>query len=266
MPSTWPRRSPAKVLGYEAYNEPNLWPYIYPQRTAADASFAAHLYLQYLKAFSAGVKAGDPGAKVIAGATAPTGTNSSTGRARSRSLAPSRRPAGRGTSSVYSHHPYVPGGPGDMDPRLPPQHPNHTVSLSNIGTLLKIFPGKPFYLTEYGFSTEPSVAFGPAVTEFQQAAFLGEAYALAARHAQIKMLVWQPRQDTLAERQGDRPERLLPGAAPGRRHGQTGLVCLRRRQPHCAHRRRCAPDVARASPCGAGTPARASAACAASGC
>lgn len=36
----------------------------------------------------------------------------------------------------------------------------------------------------------------------------------------------------LAERQADRPERLLRGAAPRRRHGQTGVVCLRRQQPH----------------------------------
>ncbi len=142
------------------------------------------------------MKAGDPAAKVIAGATAPTGTNSiywTSPQTFARAL---KAAGGARYFSVYSHHPYVPGGPGDMDPRLPPQHPNHTVSLSNIGTLLKIFPGKPFYLTEYGFSTEPSVAFGPAVTEFQQASFLGEAYALAARHTQVKMLVWQPRQDS----------------------------------------------------------------------
>ena len=30
-----------EVLGYEAFDEPNLWPYIYPQRTAADPWFAA---------------------------------------------------------------------------------------------------------------------------------------------------------------------------------------------------------------------------------
>ena len=83
-----------------------------------------------------------------------------------------------------------------MDPGLPPQYPTHTVSLSNIGTLLKIFPGKPFYLTEYGFSTEPSVAFGPPVTEAQQAAYLTKAYALAARHSQVKLLVWYLLQDT----------------------------------------------------------------------
>jgi hypothetical protein len=184
-----------EVLGYEAYNEPNLWPYIYPQRSDRDPWFAAHLYLKYLKAFSAGVRADDPHAKVIAGSTAPTGDNDIF-RTSPQSFARALAAAGAARYfDVYAHHPYVPGSSADMDPGLPPQFPLHTVSLSNIGTLLKIFPSKPFYLTEYGFSTEPSVAFGPPVSEAQQAAYLTKAYALAARHAQIKLLVWQPLQD-----------------------------------------------------------------------
>ena len=43
-----------EVLGYEAYSEPNLWAHIYPQRTGDDPWFSVHLYLTYLKAFSAG--------------------------------------------------------------------------------------------------------------------------------------------------------------------------------------------------------------------
>jgi hypothetical protein len=185
-----------EVLGYEAFDEPNLWPYIYPQRTARDPWFAAREYLKYLKAFGAGVKAGDPGALVIAGSTAPTGTNDDY-RTAPQTFAAELKALGAGAYfDVYAHHPYVPGGAADMDPGLPPMFPSHTVSLSNIGTLLKIFPKKPFYLTEYGFSTEPSVAFGPRVSEGQQAAYLTKAYALAARHAQVKLLVWQPLQDT----------------------------------------------------------------------
>jgi hypothetical protein len=185
-----------QVLGYEAYCEPNLWPYIYPQRTDSDPSFAAHVYLKYLKAFFAGVRAGDPHAKVIAGSTAPTGANDIY-RTSPQSFARALAAAGAARYfDVYSHHPYVPGGTTDMDPALPPQFPGNTVSLSNIGTLLRIFPSKPFYLSEYGFSTEPSVAFGAPVTETQQAAYLTKAYALAARHSQIKLLVWQPLQDS----------------------------------------------------------------------
>ena len=185
-----------EVLGYEAFNEPNLWPHLYPQRTDSDPWFAARLYLKYLKAFWAGVRAGDPGAQVIAGSTAPTGTNDDY-RTAPQTFAAELKALGAGAYfDVYAHHPYVPGGSGDMDPGLPPAFPLHTVSLSNIGTLLKIFPKKPFYLTEYGFSTEPSVAFGAPVTEARQAAYLTKAYALAARHAQIKLLVWYLLQDT----------------------------------------------------------------------
>jgi hypothetical protein len=185
-----------KVLGYEAWNEPNLWPYIYPQRTGGDRWFSAHLYLKYLKAFRAGVRVGDPHAKVIAGSTAPIGYNDIY-RTSPQSFARALAAAGAAPYfDVYSHHPYVPGGTGDMDPTLTPPSPGNTVALSNIGTLLSIFPTKPFYLTEYGFSTEPSVAFGPRVTEAQQAAYLTKAYALAAHHSQVKLLVWQPLQDS----------------------------------------------------------------------
>lgn len=185
-----------EVLGYEAYNEPNLWVHLYPQRTDTDPRFAADEYLKYLEAFGAGVKAGDPGALVIAGSTAPSGSDDDF-RTSPQTFAARLKAKGAGAYfDVYAHHPYVPGGAPDMDPGLPPQFPTHTVSLSNIGTLLKIFPTKPFYLTEYGFSTEPSLAFGPPVTEAQQAAYLTKAYALAGRHSQVKMLVWYLLQDT----------------------------------------------------------------------
>jgi hypothetical protein len=64
------------------------------------------------------------------------------------------------------------------------------VSLSNIGTLLRIFPGKPFYLTEYGYQTAFSLLFGIKVSEADQAAYLRRAYRRAAQHSQVKMLLW----------------------------------------------------------------------------
>ena len=189
-----------QVLGYEAYSEPNLWVHLFPQRTADDPSFSAHLYLRYLKSFFAGVRAGDPGAKVIAGSTAPTGQPAGTENVYQTSPQSFARALAKAGAAryfdVYSHHPYVPGGSGDMDPGLSPTNPSHTVSLSNIATLLKVFPGKPFYLTEYGFSTEPSQAFGAPVTEVQQATWLSKAFALAAHHPQIKLLVWYLLRDT----------------------------------------------------------------------
>ena len=183
------------VLGYEAYNEPNLWSHLGPQMVDG-ANVSVHLYLDYLKYFSAGVRAGDPAAEVIAGSTAPTGAND-VYRTSPQSFAGGLAKDGAAAYfDVYAHHPYVPGGSAHMDPGLPPANPTHTVSLSNIATLLKIFPGKPFYLTEYGYSTKPSDAFGAPVTEAQQAAYLTKAFALAARHPQVKLLVWYLLQDT----------------------------------------------------------------------
>ncbi len=179
-----------EVLGYECWDEPNLWSYIYPQRTATDGEFAAHTYLGYLSAMSAGVRAGDPGALVIAGATAPTGENDIF-RTAPQTFARELKSLGAGPLfDVYSHHPYCVGGRSDLDPSLAPVNPDHTVEMANIGTLLRIFPTKPFYLTEYGFSTHFSWAFGPPVTETQQAAYLRKALAMAARHPRIKLLVW----------------------------------------------------------------------------
>ena len=91
---------------------------------------------------------------------------------------------------MYSHHPYCVGGRADLGPGLPPRHPDQTVELYNIATLLRIFPTKPFYLTEYGFSTHFSWAFGPPVSEVQQATYLRKALRMAATHRQIKLLLW----------------------------------------------------------------------------
>lgn len=76
--------------------------------------------------------------------------------------------------------------PGGM-----PNDPSTTVTLANLGTLLRLFPSKPFYLTEYGYNTRRSLDFGGfVVTEREQARYLKAAYALAGRHRQVKALFW----------------------------------------------------------------------------
>ena len=60
-----------QVLAYSCWVEPNVWTYLYPQRTASDPAFAAHRYTRMLAAFSRGVRAGDPAALVVAGETSP---------------------------------------------------------------------------------------------------------------------------------------------------------------------------------------------------
>ena len=179
-----------QVLAYECWNEPNLWAFLYPQRARGDRLFAAHAYVKYLTSFSPGIKAGDPEALVLAGATAPRGENSRYRTSPQRFARALKRANVDDLFDGYSHHPYCVGGRKDLDPALPPASPKYTVGTGNIDVLLEIFPDKPVYLTEFGYATAYNVAFGASVSEIQQAAYLKKSFALMARHAQIKLLVW----------------------------------------------------------------------------
>jgi hypothetical protein len=179
------------VKAYECWNEPNLWPYLYPQRTSRDEHFGSRTYLKYLKVFGAGIKRGDPAARVVAGATAPVGLDDAI-RTSPQKFA--RFLAANGAAAhfdIYSHHPYTPGGSVYAAPDKPPNNPNTTVTLYNLNTLLKLFPGKPFWLTEYGYNTQPSLDFGGfVVREAAQARYLRRAYQYADRYKQVKVLFW----------------------------------------------------------------------------
>jgi hypothetical protein len=183
-------RYSGKLQALEAWNEPNLWKFLYPQRTPDDPYFAARTYLRMLKAFHAGVQRAGTGVRVVAGATAPIGLNDvyrTSPQRFARFLKQAR--AGR-YFDVYSHHPYTPGGSIRTAPDRLPNDPTTTVTLANLGTLLRLFPGKPFYLTEYGYNTRPSHMFGLSVSERVQARYLKAAFAQAARYRRVRLLVW----------------------------------------------------------------------------
>jgi hypothetical protein len=181
-----------KVTWWECWNEPNLWGYLYPQRTASDPKFAARRYMWLLKRFYRAVKRVHPGAKVLAGVTAPVGTND---RLRTSPQRFARLLKSFGAARYfdgYSHHPYMPANRTPMiAPEKPPRSPKSTVSLGNIKTLLRVFPKKPFFLTEYGYPTRRSRGWGVGrVSRTLQARYLTRAYKYAARYRQVKMLVW----------------------------------------------------------------------------
>jgi Cellulase (glycosyl hydrolase family 5) len=185
-----------RVFGYECWNEPNLWPFIYPQKIHSWDNFAAQLYSKMLRSFFRGIRAADPQAEVIAGATAPLGYFDRFRTSPQRFAAVLKSNGAERYFDAYSHHPYMPGGSPNVAPDARPGHPTTTVSLQNLGTLLRIFPDKPFYLTEYGYNTSYSVAFGATtISKTRQAEYLQKAYAYAARYPQVKMLVWFLRKD-----------------------------------------------------------------------
>jgi hypothetical protein len=185
------RRYQSRVQALECWNEPNLWCYLYPQRTAGDAYYGARVYLRMLRAFHAGVHRARTGVHVIAGATSPVGLNDvyrTSPQRFARFL--QRSHAGR-NFDVYSHHPYTPGGSIYPAPGQPPNDPSTAVTLGNLRTLLRLFPSKPFYLTEYGYATRPCLALGGfAVSETDQSRYLRQAYRVAARYPQVRVMLW----------------------------------------------------------------------------
>jgi hypothetical protein len=187
-----------EVFAYEAWNEANIFWFLYPQRTAKDGYLGVRTYFGMLRAFSTGIRLGDPDAKVLGGNTASQGINNV------RSTSPIKWAKWLKSHDVldyadaYSHHVYALGGSGQpiLAPELPPRFPAWTVVLGNIGTLLHVFPKTDFYLTEWGYNAAPSKLFGGGgVGETKQAAYLTRGFKLASRFPQIKLLMWYLRVD-----------------------------------------------------------------------
>ena len=176
-----------------------------------------------LKAFRAGVLRAGTGVRVVAGATAPVGLNDRY-RTSPQRFARFLRRAGAGRYfDVYSHHPYTPGGSIYTAPDQPPNDPTRTVTLFNLRTLLRLFPKKPFYLTEYGYNTQPNLMFGFSVSESVQARYLRAAYKYAARDRQVKLLVWYLVRDQRPAT-GPADAGVYTGLQAAGRHAQAGLV------------------------------------------
>ena len=181
-----------KVSWWECWNEPNMWLYMYPQTKAGEPMFSAEQYVKLLKAFSTAVHGADPAAKVLGGVTAPFGTDNQLRTSPQTFLSNLKVLGAAKWWDGISHHPYTPAGVMPMPkPLAKPQFPELTVTLGNIQTLLKMFPNEPFYLTEYGYPTQASVAWGSGhVSESQQARYLTTAYRYVAGLKQVKLLSW----------------------------------------------------------------------------
>lgn len=185
-----------RVFAYECWNEPNLWLFLSPQRTDDVEDYAARTYVRLLKAFYPAVKAADPDALVIGGATAPIGTNDARRTSPQKFLAQIKALGAADYMDAVSHHPYVPGGSSRIAPESDPSFPSTSVVLKNLGVLLALFPDKPFYLTEFGYNTASSWMFGGlTVSQAVQADYLRRAYRYAGRYSQVRCLLWYMRRD-----------------------------------------------------------------------
>jgi hypothetical protein len=189
-------RFKGRVTWYECWCEPNLANYLYPQQYRGDKHFASRTYARYLQAFYKGIKAGYRRAVVLGGVTGPWGKNNRWSTSPQRFARHLKALRAWRWFNGYSHHPYPVGGIPPA-PNKRPRFPQYTVSLYNARTLLRIFPKKQFYFTEYGYTTKAVKVFGGGrVTPARQARYLTMAYRMAKRLPRVRMLLWLQWKDT----------------------------------------------------------------------
>lgn len=182
----------------EVWNEPNGGA-IYPQTLPDDPWFAPRVYLRMLKTFSAAAKKANPRAVVIAGATAPRGGNDRESTSPQRFARYLRAQRAQRYFDAYSHHVYPWHRPAAAAPDL-----RRAVALGNLDVLLDLFPGKPFYVTEFGYATRKPSLLGCPVPQTRQAAYLRQAYEfLARKYPRVKAMLWFMVQDL-----GPAPDRI----------------------------------------------------------
>lgn len=176
---------------YECWNEPNLWMFLYPQQHDGKKNYAARRYVKILKAFKKAVDDSGSAALVAGGALGPYGPNN-TGRTSPQRFASQIKALGAARyMNVLSDHPYQAGGSHVRAPNRMPIWPDNAIALANLNTLLKMFPGKDVYLTEYGYNTKACPGMGTlGVGNVRQATYLRQAYTYAARYSRVKLLMW----------------------------------------------------------------------------
>jgi len=177
---------------WAVWNEPNIQLFLTPQFSGKKIVGPAN-YAKLLKAAYAGIKAGNPLAKVAAGETSARGRDKPLPGV-SGSVAPGTfaRLLGqvKGVKfDAWAHHPYP------TSPNLPPlqkvRYPNVTLSTfpSFEKTLKAAFHRTvPIWITEYGHETKPGEPRG--VSTATQAAYAKQALTVAKTDPNIQMFIW----------------------------------------------------------------------------
>jgi hypothetical protein len=177
---------------WTVWNEPNLQLFLTPQFVGKKIVGPAN-YAKLYRAAYAGIRAGNPGAKVAIGGTSARG--------RDKPLAGSSASIAPGTFArllaqqkglkfdAWAHHPYP------TSPNLPPlqkvRYPNVTLStLPKFETDLKKFFHRsvPVWITEYGHETKPAEPHGVSLAT--QAAYAKQALTIAKNDPNVQMFIW----------------------------------------------------------------------------
>ncbi len=189
------------VRFWSIWNEPNLTTFLTPQFNAKGKSVAPATYARIAAAGVAGVKTGNPLAKVAIGETSARGRDRRV-KGVSDTHSPGRfaelvaKANKRLRFDAWAHHPY-PFNPNSA-PSQVVKWPN--VSLASLPRfqkeLVKSFKRKnvEIWVTEYGHQTRPQDSFG--VPYSTQATYIKRAIDIARRFTFVPMFIWFVYQDS----------------------------------------------------------------------
>jgi hypothetical protein len=194
------------VRRYEASNEPNLPLFLRPQYARRGKRWVAvspRTYAAMLASFYREAKAVDPAVTIGGGVTAPVGERCPVSCPDSADdrvtpiafLQAIAAPGLRPPMDAYTHHPYP-----LTTPRFEAFPGASFTDLYNLGDLEReidrtYLRGKPLWLTEIGFSTQPVAEYRFAVGERRQAQYLADAYARTRANPRVQVLTWYLLQD-----------------------------------------------------------------------
>jgi hypothetical protein len=189
------------VRFYTIWNESNLATFLVPQFNSKGKIVSPANYAKLARAGIAGIRAGNRSALVAIGETSSHGLDKHKPGA-TDTVAPATFMKGVAAAlkgvrfDAWAQHPYP--FPVNQKPTQLVRYPNVT---------LKSFPrfekdldaafrrkNIPIWITEYGNETRPGEPQG--VTEAQQAAYIPQAIAMAAKDARVQMFVWFVMQDS----------------------------------------------------------------------
>lgn len=206
QPALAPPTSPLPVVTmWTAWNEPNNPVFLTPQYVRSGGKWVIQSAVDYANICNAvydgihsaliAVNRPVPGEQVACGVTAPKG-NDAPGSSRASvdpiSFLVAAKNAGMRNFDEYAHHPYY-AAPNESPTYVPSGKTKRRIQLGNINVLIdevtKLYGPRHFWITEYGYQTNPpDRLFG--VSDAKQAAWLTQAYAIARKNPRIDMMLW----------------------------------------------------------------------------
>ena len=187
------------VRFWSVWNEPNLQGFLSPQFDSQGRSIAPANYAKLYAASYAGIKAGNPMAKVAIGETSARGSDKPGGLRPTHSPGKFAELVAKANPKLkfdaWSHHPYP------FNPNSPPTQvvkwPNVALTtLPRFDESLKTWfkrKSVPIWITEYGHQTNPPDALG--VSYETQASYIQQSMSIATSYSFVQMFIWFVFQD-----------------------------------------------------------------------